>query len=90
MKDFAVQADAAHQPVHDERRARHVAGVFQQADEEKENQNLRQETEHAADAADDAVGEQIAQIARRHRGFHPVGQRGDAGRRSSPSAPGRA
>ena len=33
---FAVQSDFAHQAVHQKRRARHVAGVFEQSDEEEE------------------------------------------------------
>ena len=58
-----MQPDARHQPVHDERGARHVAGVFQHPEEEKEDENLRQKNDHAADAGDDAIGDQTAQIA---------------------------
>ena len=54
-----MQADLAHQAVHEEGRARHVAGVFQQADEEEKQQNLRQEDDDRADALDDAVDEQV-------------------------------
>ena len=39
----AGQADAVHQPVHQERGADHVAGAFQQQDEEEQDQDLRQE-----------------------------------------------
>ena len=39
----AVQAGAAHDAVHQERGARHVAEVFQQQDEEEQDQDLRQE-----------------------------------------------
>jgi hypothetical protein len=65
-ESLAVQSHAAHQPVHQKRRARHVAAVFQERDEEEEQEDLRQEDEHAADAGDDAVGEQVGQQARRH------------------------
>jgi len=60
---FSVQAHLAHQPVHDERRARHVPGVLQQPEEEKQDQNLRQKDDHTAHARDDAVDHQIAKIA---------------------------
>ena len=82
MKDFAVQPDPAHQTIHDERGARHVAGAFQQPDEEKQDQNLRQKNDHAAHAGDHAIGDQIAQIAWRHRVLDPVGRARRRGRRS--------
>ena len=46
---------ALHHAIHQERDARHVARVLEQADEEEEQQDLRQEHDHVADAADDAV-----------------------------------
>ena len=42
-KGFAVKSHAMHQLVHDERGARHVAGVFQYRYKEEEDQNVRQE-----------------------------------------------
>ena len=66
---FAVQADLRHQPIHDEGGARHVAGVLENPEEEEEDENLRQEDDDAADAGDDAVGEQAVQVAVRHLAF---------------------
>ena len=66
----ARQAEAIQQPVHHERRAREVAGVLEQADEEEQQADLRQEHDRAGDAADDAVGQQVAN--------GPVGQAGCA------------
>ena len=82
----AVQARAAHDAIHQERRARHVAEVFQQQDEQEQDQDLRQEHEHAADAGDHAVLDEALQ--------QPVGQRVvrqhaepvEAAPRSGPSA----
>ena len=50
-----MQADAAHDAVHQERGARHVAEVLEQQDEEEQDQDLRQEHDDAADAGDHAV-----------------------------------
>ena len=75
---FAVETDAAHQAVHDERGPRHVTGAFEQPDEEKQNQDLRQKFNHAADAGDGPVGDEITQIAGGHRPFHQVGEIGRA------------
>ena len=61
----AVQARAAHDAVHQERRARHVAEIFQQQDEQEEDDDLRQEHDHAADAGDHAVLQEALQQARR-------------------------
>ena len=76
---FAVEANAAHQPIHDERGAGHVAGILQQPDEEKQNQDLRQKHQHAADAGDDSIGEQVAEVTGSHRALHPGGERGNLG-----------
>ena len=40
---------------------------------------MREENDHAAHAGDRARGEEVAEIAGRHRGFNPVGQVGDLG-----------
>ena len=71
---LAVQADLAHQAVHEERRARHVAGVFQQANEAEEQQNLRQEDDDRADAGDDALHEQVVQVAGGHAVADPFAE----------------
>ena len=74
-----METDLAHRAIHDERGARHVARALEEADEEKQNQNLREKHDNAADAGEHAVGEQVAQIAGGHRGFHPAGECGDVG-----------
>ena len=63
---FAVQSDLVHQLVHDESRPRHVAGVFHQRDEKEQDQDVRQEDDHAPHSADDPVDDQLAQRAFPH------------------------
>ena len=58
---LAAQAHADHQLVHQVRGAGHVAAIFQHRQEEKQDQNLRQKDQHAADAADHAVDQQRLQ-----------------------------
>ncbi len=55
---FAVQADQMHDPVHHKGGARHIADIFQQGHDGKKDQQYRQECEHGAGAADDAVEQQ--------------------------------
>ena len=55
----------AHQPVEQVRGTRQVAAVLEHQDEQEQDQDLRQEHQHAADARDDAVDEQAAQRALR-------------------------
>ena len=62
-----MQTRAAHDLVHQERRARHVAQVFEQQDEQEQDQDLRQEHQHAADAGDDAVLDEALQQPFRQR-----------------------
>ena len=50
-----MQPGAAHDAVHQEGRARHVAEVFQQQDEQEQDEDLRQEHQNAADAGNHAV-----------------------------------
>ncbi|KAG0750786.1 hypothetical protein G6F24_014942 [Rhizopus arrhizus] len=57
----AGQAGCRHHAVEQEGRTRQVAGLFQHQDEEEQDQDLRQEHHHAADAGDDAVGQQAGQ-----------------------------
>ena len=65
-----MQAGAAHDAVHQERGARHVAEVFEQQDEQKQNQDLRQEHDHAADAGDHPVLQEALQQSGRHQVVH--------------------
>ncbi len=45
-----MQAGAAHDAIHQERRARHVAEILQQQDKQEDDHDLRQEHDDAADA----------------------------------------
>ena len=76
----AVQAGAAHDAVHQERRARHVAEVFEQQDEQEQDQDLRQEDDHAADAGDHPVLDEALQQAGRQRVVRHGAERIEAGR----------
>jgi hypothetical protein len=57
------QAQTAHQAVQQVGRARQVAAVLQHQDEGEQDQDLRQEDQHAADAGHHAVDQQAAQPA---------------------------
>lgn len=46
-----------HDLIHDKRRARHVAGVLHERDEEIEDEDLRKERRHTAHTSDDTVDE---------------------------------
>ena len=61
---MARQAEAAQHAIHHEGGAREIAGVLEQADEEEQQADLRQEDDRASDAADDAVGGEVADRAR--------------------------
>ncbi len=67
---LAVEADGAHDAVGDERGAGEVAGVFEHADEEEEQQDLREEDEDGLDAVPEAVAQQQAQpvVGQQERG----------------------
>ena len=49
------ETETAQQLVHDEGNARHVAAVFEHGQEEKQHDDDRDEAQHAADAAENAV-----------------------------------
>ena len=63
IKARPCRPGAAHDAVHQECRARHVAEVFQEQDEQEQDQDLRQEDDDAADARDDAVLQEALQQA---------------------------
>ncbi len=65
--------------------ARHVADVFEQVEQREQQQDLRQEDDHRADARDHAVGDEICEQARRERRAHCGRRDADARRRSRPS-----
>ena len=73
-----MQAGAAHDAVHQERGARHVAEVFQQQDEEEQDDDLRQEHDDAADAGDHAVLQEALQQAGGQGGVHEFAERVEA------------
>ena len=69
-----MQADAVHEAIHDEGGAGHVARVFHERDEEVKQQDVGQEDGDAAHAADDAVGQQVAQGALGHPGADEIAE----------------
>ena len=66
-KALAVQAHARHGLVGDDRCARQIAGVFQDADHQEQQQNLRQEDQHRAGSLPHAIDEQRTQVAVRQQ-----------------------
>ena len=82
----AVQAGAAHDAVHQERRARHVAEIFQQQDEQEDDDDLRQEHDDAADAGNHAVLKKTLQDTRGQRVVNQLAERAECRRQATPSA----
>ncbi len=76
---LAVQSHPGHQLVHQVGGPGHVAAVFQHRDEQEEDQDLGQEDEHSADAAQHPVDQKAAQRSRGHPGLDPLGERGKPG-----------
>ena len=54
-KGAPLQAELAHHAIHHKGRAGHVAGILQNGNGKEEQQNVRQEHDHAANAADDTI-----------------------------------
>ena len=79
MNERPGQADAAHHAVEQECGARQVAGILEHEDEEEQDQDLRQEHHHAADACQDAIEQQAAQCVVRQHGLQVSGERFHAG-----------
>ena len=73
-----MQADFAHQAVHEKRGARHVAGVFEEADKEKEQQDLWEKYDDGAHTRDHTIHEQAVQVARRDHSANRVAQPANA------------
>ena len=61
-----MQADAVHGPVHDKGRTGHVAGIFEQRDEQIENEDIGQEHDHSAHTAQRTVDQHVAPHAFGH------------------------
>ena len=71
-----MKAEGVHDPVHEERGPRHVAGVLHQGDEEIEDEDARHEGEHRADAAEHSVSNHVAERPLRHLSPEPGAERG--------------
>ena len=79
---LAVEPAPTEQTIHDERRARHVAAVLQDADEQEKDEDLRQEGEEGPDPADHAIRDQAldhrqAGEGGRHHRLEPIDAAGD-------------
>ena len=61
-KDLPGRPTAAHEPVHDERGARHIAGVLQHRQKQEQEADHRDERGDHLNAAADAVGQQRSAI----------------------------
>ena len=72
------QPETAQQPVHHEGRARKIARVLEQADQEEQQADLRQEDDRAGDAADDSLRDEIVHEAFRN---HPARDLAEPGER---------
>ena len=70
-----MQTHLAHQSIHQERRASHVAAVLEQADEQEKKQNLRQKNNHGADALDDPGDQQAVERAGPQQRSDPATER---------------
>ena len=57
------QAETAHDAIHHERRAREIAGVFKQREQEEKQANLRQKHNGSRDATNHTINEQTRKIA---------------------------
>ena len=60
---FSTEAEGAHDAVHEEDDPRHVAGIFEDADEEEEEGNLGNEDDDASQSGPDPIDEEIAEPA---------------------------
>ena len=61
-----------HDFIHDEGRTCHVAGIFHKGDEKIEQQDVRQEDNHASYAANDSVDNQVFQRTRTQEGLRSL------------------
>src|SRR3546814_13073801 len=57
------EARLVHQTIEQERGTRQIAGFLEYKDEQKQDQNLRQEYQHAAETREDAVDQQALERA---------------------------
>src|SRR3546814_7915891 len=59
------EARLVHQTIEQERGTRQIAGFLEYKDEQKQDQNLRQEYQHAAETREDAVDQQALERDRK-------------------------
>lgn len=76
---FAMQSDPAHDAVHHEGAAGHVAGIFEEAEEEEQQDDLGEEHEHGADAGDHTVYDEVLQGAGGYDLGHEFAEGGGSG-----------
>ena len=60
-KGASLQPEFAHNPIHHKGSTGHVAGIFQNGNGKKEQQDVRQEHDHAANTADDTIHDQAVE-----------------------------
>ena len=82
---FAGQAELAEDAVHDERDAGHVAAQLQNAQQQEQDDHLRDEADDGADTGDDAVVDKGLQPRRDVCRFHGIGD--DGAQTRDPQAP---
>ena len=82
---FTGQAELAEDTVHDERDAGHVAAQLQDAQQQEQDDHLRDEADDGADAGDDAVVDEGLQPRRDVGRFHGIGD--DGAKTRDPQAP---
>ena len=70
--DLPLRPSGRHHPVHHVGGLGHVAAVFQDRDEQKQQDDLRQEDQHAADAGNHAVAQQALQGTGRDDRCDPI------------------
>src|SRR3546814_5986747 len=73
------EARLVHQTIEQERGTRLIAGFLEYKDEQKQDQNLRQEYQHAAETREDAVDQQALERAVRQALRGQRAERHDAG-----------
>ena len=82
---FTGQAELAEYAVHDERDAGHIAAQLQDAQQQEQDDHLRDEADDGADAGDDAVVDEGLQPRRDVGRFHGIGD--DGAKTRDPQAP---
>ena len=71
---FAVEADQVHDLVHEKSGPGHVAGVFENSDEEKKEQDVGEENDHGPHAGDNPVQQKVPREPLGKNGGKKTGQ----------------